>query len=98
MLETAVQIDPYAWVFTGPLTIALIQLYFQPPEHPLKRLWRALVQVEAESWERLEWLIGSVGPRITFRYSLHLLWLPVIGLGLGSLASFAAFMGWLPSA
>src|SRR4051812_47370325 len=47
-----VRIDPHAWLITLPLTVALIQLYFQPTNHIVKRWWSDLSRWEVQTWGR----------------------------------------------
>jgi hypothetical protein len=95
-----VQIDPYAWLLTVPATIALVQIWFLPAEHAIKRLWRAMRDAEAEVWCRLHFGLwrpepGSVG--YTGWMSRPTAYQAVVAIfAVTSLLSFAAFVGVLP--
>ncbi len=47
------KIDPYAWLLTVPLTIAMVQIWFLPREHAIKRLWHSMQEAESDVWCRL---------------------------------------------
>ena len=94
------KIDPYAWLLTVPLTIALVQVWFLPAEHAVKRCLRTIQEAEADVWMRLNrglwrpepgelcgasWLRGRV---------LHHAMVAVFALT--SMLSFAAFVGIWP--
>lgn len=91
-------IDPYAWILTFPITIGLVQLYFQPPENLLKRFLHEARRLEAQAWERLGWPMAPalLGEQRMVRKVLF--FLTIAGLAGSSLASFGAFVGMLPSA
>ena len=102
-------IDPHAWLLTAPITLALIQLHFQPRDFVLKRWWRQMRQVEAETWFRLgrgTWYAddaGSAGTagsgmegasaRTGTRLGSTLFAFFVLTFGAATVASFAAFIG-----
>ena len=91
------KIDPYAWLLTVPTTIALVQLYFQPADHLLKRLWRDFVRCESLVWERMGW---STPEKMRSGHSLRntiIFAAAVTGFAIASLASFGAFIGFVPS-
>jgi hypothetical protein len=91
------KIDPYAWLLTAPATIALIQLYFQPAENIVKRLWRDFSRCEAIVWERLGWM-PTVTPSSRERIRNRVVFAAVVmGFATASLASFSAFVGLMPS-
>lgn len=94
------KIDPYAWLLTVPLTIAMVQVWFLPREHAVKRLWQSVQEAEAEVWFRLyggAWrpdpsrLPGSAWMNTATVYHMVL-----AVFGITSLASFASFLGVLP--
>lgn len=91
-------IDPHAWILTVPITIGLVQLYFQPPENVLKRIWTEARRLEAQAWDRLGWSLSPVllGERKAVRKAFY--FMTIAGLAVSSLASFGAFVGMLPSA
>lgn len=94
------KIDPYAWLLTVPLTIALMQIWFLPAEHVVKRVWRNFQEAEADVWFRLHLGLWRPEPGSISGWSLlnrraahHVL---VAVFALTSLASFATFIGVLP--
>lgn len=87
------RIDPHAWLLTFPMTIGLAQLYLLPAESFAKRCWRRVNQAEAIAWQGLggrKQLLceGSLARKAAFA-------LMFMGLLMSSLASFAAFIGWV---
>lgn len=85
-------IDPHAWLLTVPLTLALVQVFRSPANGACKRWWRELQTREAWAWDRLGW----ARPRCTPASLRAMQALAIAGLGVSSLASFAAFAGLLP--
>jgi hypothetical protein len=89
-----VQIDPYAWLLTVPLTVALVGAYRLPGESLAKRCWREIAQAEALAWARLglgDPLFGSEARSQLVRKAIFRLLL--VGLAASSIASFAVFLG-----
>ena len=91
------KIDPYAWLLTVPATVALIQIYFQPADHLIKRLWREFTHCESLIWERFGWsAIDRVESARQIRNTIMYAAV-VTGFAIASLASFGAFVGIVPS-
>ena len=91
-------IDPYAWIITLPLTLALVQLYFQPSDFVLKRWWRQIQEWESQAWTRLLLIEAELEARWRAKAGRVVHALAVGGLAMASLASLAAFVGLLPTA
>jgi len=88
-----VHIDPHAWLVTLPVTVALIQLYFQPVDARVKTWWNRLVQWEIHTWGRLS-LIGLLNAETDQRRSSRVLYrMAVASFAACSLASFGSFIG-----
>ncbi|MCI0365841.1 MAG: hypothetical protein L0Y44_14985 [Phycisphaerales bacterium] len=93
------KVDPYVWIVTLPLAVAAVQLYFQPPDHVLKRLWRRAVEMEMFAWRRFGW---QVPPRWAMLHEHQLgrrasFVLMIMALAVCSLVSLAAFVGVVPA-
>ena len=94
------KIDPYAWLLTVPLTIGLVQIWFLPADHALKRVWRSVLEAEADVWFRLHRGLYRPEPgQVGYSTWLHRAgaYLLLIGVfAVASLLSFASFIGVLP--
>lgn len=89
------KIHPHAWLFTIPITIGLVQIYWQPADHIIKRMWRELLQLETFVWERL-----GMSPTLPVRLQVSnrqirksVYGLVIAGFAFASIASFGAFIG-----
>jgi len=87
------QIDPNAWLVTLPITIGLVQLFFQPADHPIRRLLKNVVQMEAEVWSRLTLADLEATASRTFRIGRLVHCFATVCMAVASLASLGAFVG-----
>lgn len=84
-------INPYAWLLTIPITIGLVQIYFQPADNIFKRIWRDAVRLEQFTWERLGFSMCKGRGRRVHRALFGAI---VSGFAIASIASFGSFIGW----
>lgn len=87
------RVDPWSWVFTIPMTAALVWLYFQPSDHVLKRLWMSMARSQTQAWAglfRLHLKEGHGRPGVLEKC---LFWTLIFVLTAGSLACLAVFSG-----
>jgi hypothetical protein len=89
------KIHPHAWLFTIPITIGLVQIYWQPADNIIKRMYRELLQLESFVWARL-----GVAPAWPGRLNVSnrqirksVYGLIIAGFAFASMASFGAFLG-----
>lgn len=47
-MNLALEVHPYAWALTLPLAALFIWLGCQKPQHPLRVMWRQLMEWDAE--------------------------------------------------
>lgn len=88
------QIHPYAWLVTVPLTIAMVQLCFQPAGNVIRRWWLSMLELEAEAWFRLRGEYRQ--PEISTMFKR--LYVATIGVfSLLSVMSFCVFVEVLPA-
>ena len=87
------QIDPNAWLVTLPITIGLVQLFFQPADHPIRKLLKGVVQVEAEVWSRLTMSDVDSAASRTIRVGRFVHCFATVCMAVASLASLGAFVG-----
>ena len=88
------KINPHAWLFTIPITIGLVQIYWQPADNILKRFWRELTRIDTFVWDRLgvtQDLPAQGSSQRQFRKAVY--GLIVAGFAFASFASFGAFIG-----
>ena len=88
------RIDPHAWLLTVPLTIGLVQLYLLPAESFAKRCWRFVDQSEALVWHSIGGKPAFHSNPLARKAAFALL---LFALAMSSVASFAAFIGWMPA-
>lgn len=86
-------VEPYAWLVTLPLTVALIHFHLLPEQHGAKRLWRALGQYDSLAWERLGWTGHALDLNAKPRARRLLFVVVLVGLCISTIASLAAFAG-----
>ena len=85
-------IDPYAWLVTVPLAIALVQAKILPRNHFAKRWLTRIAEQEGTGWE----MMGvrdrpfDLSDKPTLRTVVFTL--AVAALAISSLASFVAFV------
>lgn len=88
-------IDPLAWVATLPMTVFLVALWYQPSDNVLKRWWHELTRLEENVWMQLG--CDTARASAVAKWERHAFWLIVALIGLGSVASFAAWLGIWPA-
>ena len=89
------RVDPNAWALTLPVLVAMVALYFQRPDFPLKRMWREVNRAEQASIAT--WLFaGYSADAKQLRALRHIAWwTAVAGLAMASAASFLSYAGWM---
>ena len=84
------QINPYAWLLTLPLTVLLISLYCRPADCLLRRWWGELARMESDIWMQL----GCAGEASWIGVSKMVTFGLCVGMGAtSSLVSLAVFFG-----
>ncbi len=89
----AFRIDPYAWIYSFPLALGLVSLYFRPAGCAMKRLWSDVARAEADMWFRLTGVPPREDPAKPTAFERSLYWFLIGGLSLGSGISLASFLG-----
>ena len=82
------RIDPYAWLLTLPLTLAMVWLYVQPAEHYIKQVWRDLMMRQEHGWM----LLTGRSMYNDEKLNKALFWVGVWLLAFGTLASLDKFI------
>jgi len=88
-----IQIDPHAWVVTLPITIALVQLFFQPAHHPLRKMLKNVALFEAEAWSRLTYTDAETAAARSTRVGRLVHRFATVCMATATLASFGTFAG-----
>jgi len=83
-------IDPYCWIITIPLTLAIVWVMRLPPNSALKALWRDLCRHESNAWLCLTGARVDLEKAPLAAWRRHVLYVAVGGLAVTSLASLAA--------
>lgn len=84
-------INPHAWLVTIPITIGLVQVYFQPADNVFKRIWQEGLRLERFVWDRLGFSLAGPRGRNAHRAVFSAI---VGGFAVASIASFGSFVGW----
>ena len=84
-------INPHAWLVTIPITIGLVQVYFQPADNVFKRIWHDALRLERFMWDRLGFSLAGPRARNAHRAAFGAI---VCGFAVASIASFGSFVGW----
>lgn len=85
-------VDPYAWLITVPLAIALVQAKILPRDHFAKRWLQHIADHEGAAWQMMGVRERPFDLSDKPRIRLAVFAVAFVALALSSLASFVAFL------